>query len=258
MAHQPLKDRMALVTGCSRQVGIGFATARRLGAFGADLFLHGYPAYDAERPWGADAGGVAALARQLSESVQRVGHISADLMDPGAPRRVMAAAVEAFEHVDILVANHAYSTMGGLEELTASEIDRHLTVNVRATLLLVQAFAAQHDGRPGGRIVLLTSGQHLGPMPGELAYIASKGALHPLVTSLAAYLAPRGITVNAVNPGATDTGYASPALHERILELEPQGRWGRPEDAARLIAWLCTDDARWVTGQIINSTGGGP
>jgi 3-oxoacyl-[acyl-carrier protein] reductase len=179
-------------------------------------------------------------------------------MDPGAPQQVMAAAVEAFQHVDILVLNHAYSTMGGLEELTAREIDRHLTVNVRATLLLMQAFAAQHDGRPGGRIVLLTSGQHLGPMPGELAYIASKGALHPLATSLAAYLAPRGITVNAVNPGATDTGYASPELHERILDLEPQGRWGHPEDAARLIAWLCTDDARWVTGQIINSTGGGP
>jgi 3-oxoacyl-[acyl-carrier protein] reductase len=258
MARQPLQDRVALVTGCSRQAGIGFAIARRLNAFGADLFLHGYPAYDAEQPWGADTGGVAALASQFRESAQRVEYMTADLMDPGAPQQVMGAAVEAFQHVDILVLNHAYSTMGGLEELTAAEIDRHLQVNVRATLLLIQALAAQHDGRPGGRVVLLTSGQHLGPMPGELAYIASKGALHPLTTSLAAYLAPRGISVNAVNPGATDTGYASPALHETILDLEPRGRWGRHEDAARLIAWLCTDDAQWVTGQIINSTGGGP
>jgi 3-oxoacyl-[acyl-carrier protein] reductase len=95
-------------------------------------------------------------------------------------------------------------------------------------------------------------------MPGELAYIASKGALHPLGLSLSAYLAPRGITVNVVNPGATDTGYASPELYRKILALEPRGRWGKPDDAARLIGWLCTDDAGWITGQVINSTGGGP
>jgi 3-oxoacyl-[acyl-carrier protein] reductase len=95
-------------------------------------------------------------------------------------------------------------------------------------------------------------------MPDELAYIASKGALHPLVTSLSAHLAPRRITVNAVNPGATDTGYASPELYAQVLSQEPMGRWGQPDDAARLIAWLCTDEARWITGQVINSTGGGP
>ena len=95
-------------------------------------------------------------------------------------------------------------------------------------------------------------------MPDELAYIASKGALHPLTLNLSAYLASRGITVNAVNPGATDTGYASPELHADILAMEPQGRWGMPDDAARLIAWLCSDEAQWVTGQVINSTGGGP
>jgi 3-oxoacyl-[acyl-carrier protein] reductase len=95
-------------------------------------------------------------------------------------------------------------------------------------------------------------------MPSELAYIASKGALYPLTLSLSAYLAQRNITVNAINPGATDTGYASPELYKIVLDQEPQGRWGRPEDAAQLVAWLCTDDAQWVTGQTINSTGGGP
>ena len=95
-------------------------------------------------------------------------------------------------------------------------------------------------------------------MPSELAYVASKGALHQLTASLAAHLAPRAITVNAVNPGATDTGYASPDVHAAVRAASPQGRWGRPEDAARLIGWLCTDDACWVTGQVINSSGGGP
>jgi 3-oxoacyl-[acyl-carrier protein] reductase len=95
-------------------------------------------------------------------------------------------------------------------------------------------------------------------MPSELAYVASKGALHQLTSSLSAHLIARGITVNCVNPGATDTGYATPELYEAIRAREPLGRWGQPDDAARLIAWLVTDDARWVTGQIIDSTGGGP
>lgn len=116
---------------------------------------------------------------------------------------------------------------------------------------------AQHDGRPGGRVILLTSGQHLNPMPGELAYVASKGALHQLTLSLSAHLISRGITVNTVNPGATDTGYASAELYESIRIAHPQGRWGQPENAARLIGWLATDEAQWITGQVINSTGDG-
>lgn len=76
--------------------------------------------------------------------------------------------------------------------------------------------------------------------------------------SLAAHLAPRRITVNTINPGATDTGYATPDLCAAVCAQEPMGRWGEPDDAARLIAWLATDDARWITGQVINSTGGGP
>ena len=217
---------MALVTGCSRRIGIGFAIAKRLASLGADLLVHSYTPYDALQPWGADPDGVEALLDQLRAHAGRVAHLEADLSDPHAPERVVTAAVRAFGHLDILVANHAYSTLGALEALTAQEIDRHFQVNVRPTLLLIQAFAAQHDGRPGGRVVLMTSGQHLGPMPNELAYIASKGALHQLTLSLSAHLVPRGITVNTVNPGATDTGYATPELYETVLALEPQGRWG--------------------------------
>jgi 3-oxoacyl-[acyl-carrier protein] reductase len=253
---------VAIVTGVSRRVGIGLAVARRLAALGAGLFVTSWAAHDREQPWGADPGGVAAVLAELgsgdasSPAVGRVEHLEADLLDPEAPDRVMAAAVEAFGHVDILVCNHARSSLGGLGQLTTAELDASFAVNTRAVLLLVQAFAAQHGGRPGGRVVLFTSGQHLGPMPGELAYAASKGALVEVTASLADTLADRGVTVNTINPGPTDTGYVDQATRERVATMFPAGRWGAPDDAARLVAWLCTDDAAWVTGQVVNSEGG--
>lgn len=257
MAEKVLTGRVALVTGVSRRKGIGFAIAQRLARLGADVFIHSYSPFDACQPWGADPDGIPALIATLEEYGTRIEHAEADFLDPTAPGQIMNAALEAFSHIDILIANHAYSAMGSLEELTATEIDKHLQVNVRGTLLLVQGFAAQQDGRPGGRVIMLTSGQQLNPMPGELAYVASKGAIHQLTLSLSTHLIPRGITVNTVNPGATDTGYATAELYESIRTAHPQGRWGQPEDAARLIGWLVTDEAHWVTGQVINSTGGG-
>lgn len=255
---KPLAGRVALVTGVSRRIGIGFAIAQRLALFGADLLIHSYAPFDFEQPYGGDEQGVPVMLDELRSLGARVVHQEADFLDPAAPQEVIAAAIQAFGHIDILVANHAYSTSTPLDDLAADEIDRHLLVNVRATLLLIKGFAAQHDGRPGGRIVLMTSGQQNSPMPDELAYIASKGALYPLTVSLSNHLARRNITINSVNPGATDTGYSSPELYRIVLEQEPQGRWGIPEDAARLVAWLCTDDAQWISGQTINSNGGGP
>jgi 3-oxoacyl-[acyl-carrier protein] reductase len=245
------------VTGVGRRRGIGFAIAQRLAAHGADLFTTAHASYDASQPWGADPDRSALLAA-LRATGRRVEHADADLVGPSAPAHVVDEARRHFEHVDILVVNHAHSGPGALEDLRADDIDRHLHVNVRATLLLVQAFAAQHARAEGGRVIWMISGQHRNAMPGELAYAASKGALHQLTRSLAAHLAPRGITVNAVNPGATDTGWASPALHEAIRAEHPQGRWGEPDDAARLVAWLACDEARWLTGQVIDSTGGAP
>lgn len=254
----PLAGRTALVTGVSRRAGIGYAIARRLAEQGADLFAHAFTSYDARQAWGADRDGPAALCAELAAGGRRVHHAEADLGDPGAPAQLFAEARRGLGRIDILVLNHAHSESGGLEELTAEQIDRHLAVNVRAALLLVQAFAAQPDLGARGRVVWLVSGTHRGPMPGELAYAASKGALQQLTRSLAAHLAPRGITLNAVNPGATDTGWATPDVHAAVLAQQPRGRWGLPDDAARLVAFLCGDDAAWITGQVIDSTGGGP
>lgn len=105
-------------------------------------------------------------------------------------------------------------------------------------------------------VILFTSGQHRDPMPEELAYCASKGALRELTPSLSHHLARRGITVNTVNPGPTDTGWATAEIHDAVLSRMPQGRWGQPDDVARLIAFLVSDDGRWIAGQAIDSTGG--
>jgi 3-oxoacyl-[acyl-carrier protein] reductase len=256
-AGRPLAGRVALVTGVSRRIGIGMAVARRLAGLGADLFVTSWTAHDRDQPWGADPGGMdAVLAELRAARGTRVEHLEANFLDPEAPDRVLAATVAAYGQVDMLACNHARSSEGGLGELTAAELDASFAVNTRAVLLLVQAFAAQHDGRPGGRVVLFTSGQQLGPMAGELAYATSKAALAGITPSLAETLADRGVTVNTVNPGPTDTDYVDQATRARVAERFPAGRWGTPDDAARLVAWLSTDDAAWITGQVINSEGG--
>jgi 3-oxoacyl-[acyl-carrier protein] reductase len=93
-------------------------------------------------------------------------------------------------------------------------------------------------------------------MRDEVAYAASKGALASITRTLADHLADAGITLNAVNPGPVDTGYADAERVEAVSNRFPQGRWGTPDDPARLIAWLVTDEASWITGQVINTEGG--
>ena len=252
-----LQDRVVVVTGASRRVAIGAAIARRAVAEGASLLLHSWSPHDAEQPWGADPGGPQALVEELREAGGRVEHVSADLSDPEAPAALVAAARDAFGHVDAVVANHARSSAQALEDLTAAELDLSYAVNTRAALLLVKELAAQHDdARPGGRVLLFTSGQYHGAMPGELPYIASKAALHEVTRSLAVHLAPRGITVNCIDPGPNDTGYADEELRAAVVAVHPGGRWSTPGDTARLVAWLLGDEAEWVTGQTIASDGG--
>jgi 3-oxoacyl-[acyl-carrier protein] reductase len=245
-----LEGRNALVTGVSRRAGIGYSIARRMLDAGAAVFVQGWTAHDVAQPWGAEPGGTEAVADELGVPFAEV-----DFADPAAPEQLVAAAAGALGSLDILVVNHARSGDNPLGELTADEIDAFLHENVRAALLLVREFAARHDGtRSGGRVVLMTSGQHLAPMPGAVAYAVSKGALQQATLTLADELADRGITVNTVNPGPTDTGWG---LAERDpAQAMPFGRWGEPDDAARLVAWLCSDEARWITGQTIDSEGG--
>ncbi len=156
----------------------------------------------------------------------------------------------------ILVNTAAHSTRDGYEQLDAATLDAHYAVNVRAMALLCVEFARAYHGGPGGRIINFSSGQGLGPMPGELAYAATKGAIEAFTRSISVEVAPLGITVNAVNPGPTDTGWMTDDLKDLLLSKFPSGRLGLPEDAARLVAFLASDEAQWITGQVIHSEGG--
>ncbi|WP_285687062.1 SDR family oxidoreductase [Actinoplanes sp. NBRC 103695] len=250
-----ITGRTVLVTGASRRIAIGAAIARRAVADGASVLLHSWSPYDAEQTWGADS--PEALRDELRAAGGHVEHVSADLSDPDAPAALIAAARDHFGHLDALVANHARGVNQSLETLTAAELDLTYAVNTRATLLLAKEFAAQHDDtRPGGRILVFTSGQYHGAQPAELPYIASKAALHELTRSLSVHLIPRGITVNCVNPGPNETGWADPETHAAVLRMSPGGRWSTPQDTARLASWLLSDEAAWVTGQTIASDGG--
>ncbi|MPV36541.1 SDR family oxidoreductase [Georgenia subflava] len=265
MTDLPLAGRTALVTGVSRRRGIGYAIAARLAGMGAGLVVHHHVEHDAAQPWGADDLDtvLAGLRARLAPGAQ-LTDLGADLADAAAPAHVVAAATAALGHLDILVCNHARSGGDGtLAETDAAMLDGHWAVNTRATLLLTRAFAAQHDGRDGGRVVWLTSGQQHGPMPGEVAYATSKAALAGVTATVADELVDRGIVLNTVNPGPVNTGYLDDDSSDRPVEvLEavrrhfPQGRPGEPDDPARLVAWLVSDEGRWVVGQVLSTEGG--
>jgi 3-oxoacyl-[acyl-carrier protein] reductase len=247
---------VALVTGVGRKRGIGSAVCRALASRGADVAFSYWKHYDREMSWSSDEDEPEALLGELRAAGVRAEGMEVDLSLPDSAWRLLDRIEEAFGRPSILVNVAAYSTRGGFEDLDAKTLDAHYAVNVRAMALSSVLFARRYPGGTGGRIVNFSSGQSLGPMPGELAYVATKGAIEAFTRTLAVEVGHKGITVNAVNPGPTDTGWISGDLKQELLTRFPLGRLGQPEDAARLVAFLASDEAAWITGQIINSEGG--
>ncbi len=250
-----LGGRVALVTGASRTIGIGAAICRQLADAGADIAFTHFLAYDRDQ-YDAPSDGPAHLREELIGAGVRVHDIAYDLSKPGIAGPLLDEVEAALGPVDILVNNAAYSTHDAWDTLTEESLDMHMGVNLRATAMLTVEFARRFTRGTGGRVINFSSGQHLGPMPNELAYASSKGGIIAFSRSITPDLARRGITINVVNPGGTDTGWIPDDLKERWASEHPMGRIGQPDDAARLVGWLATDDARWVSGQVINSEGG--
>jgi 3-oxoacyl-[acyl-carrier protein] reductase len=250
-----LTNKIALVTGASRNIGIGAAIARELAAGGADLFITYYRPYDSTVGVAAQPTEAEALLAELRQMGVRAEGLELDLSEADAPQRLFDAVEARLGPVDILVNNAAHSEHDGIDRLDAALLDRHYRLNVRGMALLCAEFVRRFRGE-WGRIINISSGQGVGPMPGELAYAATKGAVEAFTVSLSAEVGPRGITVNAVDPGATDTGWMTPELKADLGAAAALGRVGEPLDAARLVRFLASAEAGFITGQVIHSRGG--
>jgi len=243
---------VVLITGVGRSIGIGAAIARCLVAQGWDVATTCWRAYDRRMPWGAGTSSFG-LVEELEQLGARSLEIEADLSDASEPARVFAAANAKLGPIRAMVVSHCDGVDAGILDTSVEDFDRVFAVNARATWLLIRAFAEQFDGPHGsGRIVALTSDH----TAGNLAYGASKGAMDRIVVAAAAELADRGITANVVNPGPTDTGWMDDELKQAIVADTLAGRLGTPEDAANLVAFLCSAEGGWVNGQLIESDGG--
>ncbi|WP_426273495.1 SDR family oxidoreductase [Exiguobacterium sp. R-17] len=242
------KRSIAIVTGASQTRDIGAAICRQLVSSGHDLV---FTYFKATADWAAS------FTTELESHGARVLAIELDLSQSDAADELFAR-IEDVGTPSILINNAAHSTMTDWRTLDAASLDQHYAVNLRAPLLLATRFTKRFAEAhlTSGRIIQLTSGQDLGPMPDEIAYATTKGALSTFTKTYAAAVAPLGITVNAVNPGPTDSTWMDEATRTALKPSFPFGRIGAPEDVARLIQFLVSPDGGWVTGQVIHSEGG--
>ena len=239
-----LDRKVALVTGVTRREGIGAAVALALARAGADVGTAYYRPYDRTMPWSVKDSEPDEIVAGLRATGVRAHGFEIDLGEPDGPSTLFQLTREQFGHVDILVNNAAYSTEVTVDGMRVEDLDRHYAVNLRAVMLLCAEFVRFFPDGGAGRIVNLTSGQGLGPLPNELAYAAAKGGVDAFTLSLSAAVARRGIP-----------GWMNKDLRESLAANSPMGRLGMPLDAARLIVFLASEEGQWVTGQVIRSRG---
>lgn len=242
-----LEGKGAVVTGGSR--GIGAAIVRRLAADGAAVVFNFARSRDE----------AAQVEKDVREAGGQAWAIQADLRDPGSAEELMGAAGHNLDGLDILVNNAALEVAATpIADTTEELFDAVMNVNARAAFLTIRQ--AARSMRDNGRIINISTANTTRPAPGIAAYVASKGALEQLTRVAALELGARGITVNAVCPGATDTTMLRnanpPEALEQVPALTPLGRLGQPADIADVVALLASPDGRWLTGQVINAAGG--
>ncbi|MDX2919468.1 MULTISPECIES: SDR family oxidoreductase [Streptomyces] len=244
-----LTGKTALVTGGSR--GIGRGIAERLGRDGAVVGVH----------YGRDE----AAALKTVASIEEVGGtafpLGADLAAPGSAAALWAAFDEHADGVDILVNNAGIGVSQNFAQIEEEEYDRLFDVNTKAPFFLTRLGLDRL--REGGRVINISTGlSHAAMMPDLIAYAMTKGALDVFTRYLSKVLGGRGITVNAVAPGLVDTDSTSDRLRASdeawagAAALSTLGKVGTPADIADVVAFLASDDGRWITGHWIDATGG--
>lgn len=251
-----MEKKIAIVTGVSRLNGMGRAICFELAKKGFDIFFTYWLEYDKSMPWNVQDNEPDLILKEILDLGVSCEKLELDLSSKNAIETLLNEVKDKLGHPLVLVNNATYSTQTTIDNLTASELDKHYAVNLKATTLLTLEFVKQHRFAKNGRIINLSSGQSLGPMPNEIAYAITKGAIETLTFTLSQEIAKKGITINAVNPGPNDTGWMDENLKNSLTSKFPMGRLGNPEDTAKLIGFLVSEDADWITGQIIHSEGG--
>ncbi|GAB3581438.1 SDR family oxidoreductase [Amycolatopsis endophytica] len=241
-----LNDRVTLVTGGSR--GIGRGIAERLGADGARVVVN----------YRADADAAAKVVTAIENNGGQATAIQADVTDPAQVVGLFDAVEETFGGLDVFVGNAGTARFSPLGEATDEDFGLMFATNTRATFTALRE--ASRRLRDGGRIVVISSGATVTARPNSGVYAASKAAAEQLVRAAAKELGSRGITANSVLPGATrsdalEAGISADRLAATKAQT-PLGRLGEPSDIAAIVAFLASDDGRWVTGQTIHAGGG--
>jgi 3-oxoacyl-[acyl-carrier protein] reductase len=248
MGMAKLSGKVAIVTGASK--GIGAAIAEQLAKDGASVIVN----------YASSSAGAETVVAKIKAAGGKAKAIRADVGKPAEAKQLIDATVSEFGRVDVLVNNAGVYEFVPLHEVTEKHFDRLFNVNVRGLLFATQAAAAA-IGEQGGSIINISSMASQSPPPGGSVYSATKGAVDVITQSLAAELGPRKIRVNAVSPGPVETeGTHSMAEWDQfktvMLPRTPLGRIGQPGDIATVVSFIASEDAGWITGQIIPAAGG--
>ncbi len=242
-----LKGKVALVTGAAR--GIGFACAEAFAREGAKVMLADL-----------DPEAIAASAAKIGSAASS---IACDVSSKAAVDRAVAATVEAFGRLDILVANAGIVHAAEFLDLEEADFDRVLAVNLKGVFLAGQAAARQMVKQGGGgAIINMSSVNAVLAIPNQVPYVVSKGAINQLTKVMSVALARNGIRVNGIGPGTILTELARSAVlgnqeaERKILSRTPMGRMGEPAEIARVAVFLASEDASYLTGQTIYPDGG--
>lgn len=246
-----LSGRVALVTGASKGIGAGIAL--ELAAAGAAVVVN----------YASDQTGANAVVKEITARGGQAIAVSGDVSNSADVARLLAQTKQAFGALDIVVNNAGVYKFELLESLHEEEFHRQFNINVLGPMLVIRE-ALAYFGPNGGSVINIGSAASRMHSPGYAIYTATKSAMDALTGVLAKELAPRKIRVNSVNPGATlsegtrDAGLygVGSDVEKQLVAMTPLGRIGTPSDIARVVAFLASDDAGWLTGEVMLASGG--
>ncbi|HCP33636.1 MAG TPA: 3-ketoacyl-ACP reductase [Deltaproteobacteria bacterium] len=249
--------KVALITGVSRIKGIGYTLAKTLINKGILVHATGWSKYDQiTRFYEKNNCRISDVKKYFMENKNNSYYSEIDLEMKNSPGKIILDTINYFGKLDIVICCHARSINQNLSELTLDELDKAWFTNVRSTVMLCKLFNNNRTPGKGGRFIVFTSGQHIEPMANEIPYAISKGALLQMTKTMSDAVIDNGITVNCINPGPVDTGYVKQDQLEEIAQKFPAKRWGTPDDISKLVSWLVSKEAEWMTGQVIDYEGG--